>query len=501
MSSVEISGSTIHGVDIDAPGNNGTKITAFYGIPFAAAPVGARRFAAPAPATLPNEFHADSYGPTAAQNQLPAPALDLLDNPIIEGHERLNLNVWTPDTAGHAPVYVFIHGGAFRNGSGATEIYSGESFAAHGIVTVTLNYRLGAEGGIQLPDGTSNNMLRDQLAALEWVRDNIAAFGGDPEHVVVGGESAGAMSVGALLASPRAKGLFHAAIMESGAAHNVVSRSGALAAGRRYAQYLGVEPTAAALGNVTEGSILEASATVEAELGRSGDTATYGDLAANSMTWQPSVDGDVLPRHPLEALEDGEALDVPVLIGTNTDEGTLFVAGSGIYDSATEDSVVQTVRATGTAEIDKVVELSTDAGNAHPGATLTTFIDQWKFQQPLRLFLEKRTRYSAPTFRYKFTWPSPKYGGALGAHHMLELAFAFNSIGTDAARRTIGDDLPTELAEATHGAWVSFIKTFNPGWQPYFSEAGTTTGVFDADGVHVAEDLDEENFRRWHGLR
>lgn len=501
MSTVTISGSTIHGVEVPAPGPGETTVDAFFGIPYAKAPVGTRRFHPPAPAELPAEFSADSYGPTASQNQYPQAALALIDNPLVAGEERLNLNVWTPDTTGRAPVYVFIHGGAYRNGSGATTVVNGASFAANGIVTVTINYRLGAEGGLQLPDGTSNNMLRDQIAALQWVRDNIAAFGGDPDHVVVGGESAGAMSVGALLTSPKARGLFHAAILESGATHNVVSQAAALAAGRRFADHLGVEPTAEALGAIPEAAIMKASAEVEAEISGSADADTYADLAANSMTWQPSVDGDVLPARPLDVLAQGGAIDVPVLIGTNQDEGTMFVAGAGTYDTASEEGLVAAAAAAGATDPKKVLELSTDPADPHPGRSMTNYVNMWKFQLPLREFLTRRKGYSSPTFRYKFTWPSQKFGPVLGSHHMLELPFVFNTVDVEATRVTIGEDLPAALAQAAHGAWVSFIKDFDPGWKPYFGSDATTTGVFNADGVHVAEDLDEELFTAWDGLR
>ncbi|AWB82722.1 carboxylesterase/lipase family protein [Corynebacterium yudongzhengii] len=510
MSTVEIADCIIRGRTIDAPASPGAsadeadkaqKVTAFYGIPYAQAPTGERRFFPPAPARLQGELSAETYGPTAAQNQYPEAALAIVDNPLIAGNERLNLNVWTPDTAGKAPVYVFIHGGAYRHGSGASETWNGASFAAQGIVAVTLNYRLGAEGGIQLEDGTSNNMLRDQIAALEWVRDQIAAFGGDPEHVVVGGESAGAMSIGALLASPKAKGLFHAAILESGAAHNVVRKEGAVAVGKRFAESLGVEPTAEALGSLPEEQILQASAEIEAEIGQAAGDERYADLAGHSMTWQPSIDGDVLPQHPLDVLSAGEALDVPVLIGTNQDEGTMFVAGQGLYEDATAEHVVKAARVAGAADPEAVAKLATDEANPHPGASLTTFTDMWKFQLPLRDFLKRRKNYSAPTYRYKFTWASPKFGGLLGAYHMLELPFVFNSVDTQATKATAGEDLPKTLVAAAHGAWVSFIKNFDPGWKPYFDAETTTTGVLDANGLTVAEDLDEELLSTWEDYR
>lgn len=366
---------------------------------------------------------------------------------------------------------------------------------------MTLNYRLGAEGGIQLDDGTSNNMLRDQIAALTWVRDNISQFGGNPDHVVIGGESAGAMSVAALLASPKARGLFHGAILESGAAHNVVAQEGALAVGRRFAEHVGAEPTAEALGALPEETILQASAAIEAEVAASTDTQTFADLAGSSMAWQPSIDGDVLPEHPLDVLARGEGADVPVLIGTNQDEGSMFVTGLGLYDSATPEQLEAAVRAGGARDPETVIRLVTDEADPHPGRSLTTFMDLWKFQLPLREFVRRRQASSAPTFRYKFVWPSPSFGGALGSYHMLELPFVFNTVDTDAARATAGEDLPGALADAAHGAWVSFITTLNPGWEPYFGDGTTTTGVFDADGLRIVNDLDEATFTAWQDQR
>ena len=138
------------------------------------------------------------------------------------GEDCLNLNIWSPDSgAAGLPVMVWIPGGMFEAGSGAT--YDGSRFARDGVVCVTINYRVGAEGFLYLGDGDANLGLLDQVAALEWVRDNIAAFGGDPDNVTIFGESAGAMSVGTLLSMPRAEGLFRRAIAQSGAAHQVMS--------------------------------------------------------------------------------------------------------------------------------------------------------------------------------------------------------------------------------------------------------------------------------------
>src|SRR5215218_6876030 len=199
-------------------GRTADGVAAFKGIPYAAPPFGADRFAPPRPAAPWDGVRdALAYGPTAPHPGYAPPYDLLLPDPIIPGEDCLNLNVWTPDPgAGGLPVMVWIHGGAFVNGSGAVPTYDGTRFARDGVVLVTLNYRLG-------DDGANDRGLLDQLAALEWVRDNVAAFGGDPGRVTVFGESAGAMSVGALLACPRAEGLFARAIAQSGAGHHAIT--------------------------------------------------------------------------------------------------------------------------------------------------------------------------------------------------------------------------------------------------------------------------------------
>jgi para-nitrobenzyl esterase len=195
-------------------------VVAFKGIPYAAAPYGPHRFAAPAPAPSWDGIRdAAHYGPTALKPPYPAPYDVLLPEPVIAGEDCLNLNVWTPDPgAVRLPVLVWVHGGAFANGSGAVPNNAGTAFARDGVVLVTINYRLGVDGFLFFDDGGPANLgLRDQIAALGWVQANIAGFGGDPSNVTVAGQSAGGMCVGALLSSPLARGLFRRAIPMSGA--------------------------------------------------------------------------------------------------------------------------------------------------------------------------------------------------------------------------------------------------------------------------------------------
>ena len=214
----------------------------FRGIPFAAPPVGRLRFRPPAPVEpwdgVLDTTHAGPWAP-----QLPSPLEKMLGAPPPRWDEAgcLTLNVTTPavDDA-RRPVMFWIHGGAFVNGAGSSPVYDGKKLARHGdVVVVTVNYRLGAFGFLHLEElfgsdfaGSGNAGILDQVAALEWVRDNIAAFGGDPDHVTIFGESAGGMSVGTLLGMPRAEGLYHRAIVQSGSSSFAVPASAATATAR-----------------------------------------------------------------------------------------------------------------------------------------------------------------------------------------------------------------------------------------------------------------------------
>ena len=184
-------------------GTTENGILVFKGIPYAAPPFGPNRFQPPRPHELWEGVRdASQYGPTVPKPPYFPPFNTLLPEPVIPGEDCLNLNIWTPSTAASTlPVLVWIHGGAFANGTGAIDIYEGSKFARDGIVCVTINYRLGADGFLHVEDGGGNWGILDQVAALEWVRDNIAAFGGDASNITVAGESAGAFSVGTLLVS------------------------------------------------------------------------------------------------------------------------------------------------------------------------------------------------------------------------------------------------------------------------------------------------------------
>src|SRR5699024_6526962 len=186
--------------------------------------------------------------------------------------------------------------------------YDGTWFARNGVVCVTINYRVGALGFLDVGDETANIGIRDQIAALAWVQENISAFGGDPSRVTVAGQSAGAMSIGALLGSPLASGLFEAAILESGAAHHALSRATARAVAATLADILGVETDRESFSAVPLDDLLAAEEALDARLRTAPDQASVREVLLNGMPFSPSIDGSVLPQAPLDAIRQGEGL-------------------------------------------------------------------------------------------------------------------------------------------------------------------------------------------------
>ncbi|HEY0936161.1 MAG TPA: carboxylesterase family protein, partial [Trebonia sp.] len=323
-------------------------VSAFLGVPYAAPPFGARRLRPPQPA-LPwtGERDATAYGPTVPKGDYPPQYTELFPEVVIAGDDCLNLNVWTPDPgATGLPVLVWIHGGSFMNGSGSVGEYDGTAFARDGVVCVTINYRLAAEGFLFLDgngdsdgngghdegdhdDGVANLGLLDQLAALRWVRDNIAAFGGDPARVTVAGESAGAMSVTTLLAMPLSDGLFAQAITQSGAAaHTLSSQDGRTVAGY-LAEALGVPADRESITAVPLDKLVQAASDLVVEVQTAPDPARWGQLALSLLPFAPVVDGSSLPAAPLTAFAAGQGSGVPLLTGSNRDEARLFFVAPG----------------------------------------------------------------------------------------------------------------------------------------------------------------------------
>ncbi|MEU3271190.1 carboxylesterase family protein [Saccharomonospora sp. NPDC006951] len=454
-------GGTVRGTTEDG-------IHAFRGIPYAKPPVGVRRMRPPSPA-VPWDGVRDAvgFGPTAPQPEFPLPGELRAFYPVVAGDEYLNLNVWSGDLGStRAPVMVWIHGGGTDGGSAAC--YDGSRFARDGVVFVSINYRLGAEGFLDLGDGITNLGLLDQLLALRWVQDNIAAFGGDPGNVTVFGESSGAMFAATLLAMPAARGLFRRAILQSGAGNLVQTPETARYIGRLLAAELGVPPTRAAIAAVAPSRVFAAQNAVMALLASRPDPRRWnGEPGARVTAWQPVIDGTNLPDRPLELMRSGASRDIDVLIGTNAEEGRLSLVPFGAHEDVTHDDVVTTMRLYG-LPVDRALRAyrAADPG-VTPGDLLALLQRDWWYRVPAYRVAEARAQAAAPTYFYEFAWRSPMYGGRLGACHFLEVPFVFDLAGSPLFQPITGPEPPQGLARSMHTAWVAFADHGDPGWPRY----------------------------------
>ncbi|MEU8893479.1 carboxylesterase family protein [Streptomyces sp. NPDC048442] len=407
-------------------------------LPYAAAPTGAGRFAPPAPhpgwsgvrdGTRPS--------PTAPQPARDFGRLDMtpyFGPGWVPGEEYLTVDVHTPAAdGGRRPVMVFVHGGGFVTGANRAALYDGSAFARDGVVLATVNYRLGIPGFLDLAGAPANRGLLDVLAALGWVRDTIAVFGGDPGNVTVFGQSAGATLVGALLASPQAAGLFRRAIVQSGNGTGAFTPEQAGRVTAAAAAALGVAPTAEAFAPIPDERFL---AILPALAGLDLRTSTATDPLAGLSPFSL-----VLPVQPADSLADGPAHEVDLLIGTNSEEGRLYVVPQG--------------------------------GPETPGRAAV--LGHILFETGTTRLAQAHARVSGGrTHRYSFGYRSTALGSRLGAAHTVELPFVFDIADAPWLHADTGllgpDPAPAGLAARVHGAWVAFATTGNPGWAAYDSQ-------------------------------
>jgi para-nitrobenzyl esterase len=484
-------------------GSESEGVVSFKGIPYAAPPFGPNRFQPPRTvAPWDGVRESLSYGPTVLKPPYFSPFDVLLPEPAIPGEDCLNLNIWTPASASEQsklPVLVWIHGGAFANGSGAVPTYDGTRFARDGIVCVTINYRLGIDGFLALGDGIVNLGLLDQVAALQWVQENIAAFGGDPDNVTIAGESAGGMSVGTLLSMPRAEGLFRRAIAQSGAGHHAISAETAKRVGVFLAEKLGIEPTREAFAAVPFDSLLQAQVDLSADVFNRPDPAFWGEVSGNLMPFEPVIDGDILPALPIQSISAGAGRGIDVLIGTNTEEERLFMVPNKAINHVTEEALTATVAAY-ELPVDKTLATYSSARpNATFGDLLEAIVTDWFFRIPAIRLAEAHSTGPGKTYMYEFAWRSPQFDGTLGACHALEIAFAFDNLDQKENEPLTGSQPPQQLADTMHHAWVNFATGGDPGW-PQYDLSHRTTMRFDTTS-DVVNDPRAAERSLWEGHR
>lgn len=449
----------------------------FRGIPYAAPPFGPRRLRPPQP--VPAWYgvrEALTWGAKPPSPSYRPPWDGLLPELDAPGEDCLTLNVWAPDVhADGLPVMVWIPGGVFEHGTAACDFYDGGRFARDGVVLVSINYRVGAEGFACLEGGAANLGLLDQIAALEWVRDNVAAVGGDPGNVTVFGQSAGGLSIGTLLAVPRAQGLFRRAVVQSGGGHYVLPADDARKVARALAEHLGVAPTREGMAAVPPGELVQAQEQLKDALMADPDPQRWGRQAALRRTlWSPVVDGDLLPARPVDRIAAGA--------GAAQDEWHFFLAPTpGAFEAIPPELPTAVAEAWGLPVEQALAAYRAERPGAGPGELFAAIQGDAYFRIRTLQLAEAHAPGTGSTYMYEFAWHSPAYGGRLGACYGLDVPFVFDTLVP--GDPLVGPDPPQQLAEAMHAAWVAFATTGDPGWPRYDLERRTTMRFDTASGV------------------
>jgi para-nitrobenzyl esterase len=447
------------------------------GIPYARPPVGALRFRPPEP---PQPWggvrDALEYGNRSPQGELGPPAAGA--PPTDE--DCLYLNVTAPTGAAGRPVLFWLHGGGYETGDAAQAAEDGAAFArSHAIVVVTINYRLGALGFLDVPGESPTGAagLHDQIAALRWTRQNIAAFGGDPDQITVYGLSAGGKSVTNLLASPLASGLIARAAESSGGDH-VKDPAQAEALTGRFLRELGA--TAGQLRSVPAADILKAQLAIAA-------------MPRSTWLWRPSVDGVALTGSPLAAIAAGSAAGVPLLLQTCARECALYalLAPDG---PAQADRVLA-----GYFGHETAARLLTDYAEAFPDlgkdALRTTVMTDERYVVRTERLAEAQAAH-APVWRSRYDGPYTGLDNDPDSAFAQYAPLLTGAHGADGVGIWQGGD---SLSAALHAAWGAFATTGDPGWAPYTS-AGRPAMIFSPEGPRVTADPFAPTRAAWSGL-
>jgi para-nitrobenzyl esterase len=479
-------------------------IQIFKGIRYAAPPIGPLRFLPPErPQPWKDVADAIKFGAPAIQWAPPAFASPTTDfdrqlatifpteaEMKVENEDCLFLNAWTPALGDgkKRPVLVWLHGGGFAWGSGAWPIYDGTNLARKGnAVVVTVNHRLNVFGYLYLGElagqayaKSGNAGMLDLVAALEWVRDNIEAFGGDPANVTIMGESGGGAKVSMLLAMPDAKGLFHRAIIQSGAALHGIPKKTAGGVAKGILDELQLRPSnMKALQAIPVETIHDAVF----EAGAKSGVSNMGAM----LRLSPVVDGIVLPSDPFTPSAPAMSADVPVLIGTNQDEMTLFNWAEPWFGKLNDVQLEQRVK-----ELvgEKTEALLAALRELHPDYSPTYLLNlamtaTVMLARSITLAERKAAQNAAPVYMYQLIWNTPVMNGLLKTPHTLDIPFMFDN--ADKARMLAGPGSePEALARQMSSAWLAFARNGSPNWPAYTLERRATM-LFDVQS-RVVED-------------
>lgn len=453
-------------VDIAAGSFRGERrkgVLAFHAIPYAAPPVGPLRFCAPQPAEpWTGVRDATQRGPSAPQGPSRLDAVMGKSN-FAQDEDCLTVAVWTPALdAGRRPVFVWLHGGAYQSGGGNQVFYDGGNLAAAGdMVVVSVNYRLGALGYLYLPGAeaqgaaSANRGLLDQLAALEWVRDNIAAFGGDPGNVTLAGQSAGGGSTYALLSLPQTQGLVHRAILQS-APSVMLDVEKAFAYSTRYHALAGVAADdIAGLRALPADKILAVQRQLQMEI------ATKD---ARSIAFQMVRGAAPLDGLAGNVFANGAVKHIPLLIGSTLDEGHAWMAQDDSLRAETDFAPVLEIARGAFKEDGSGLPPGRREAAGKPWQLLSAILTWTIFEKTVLTYAEAHRSAGGQAYAYRFDWrPTPD--ALFGACHCIEIPFVFDNLDFwPEAAMVAGCDPQSfrSLARAMQDAWIAFARTGSP---------------------------------------
>ncbi len=465
----------------------------FRGIPFAQPPVGPLRFRPPQPPKPWSGIRdATRFAPAAMQPEEPS---------ISQSEDCLYLNVWAPSTPGPHPVFVWIHGGGYTGGQAFAPIFDGSAFAREGIVLVTVAYRLGVFGFMDLapllgPEyaDSGNNALRDLVAALRWVQGNISAFGGDPARVTIGGESAGAKATAALMGIPEARSLFQSAISESGGGERILTSAQAAEVSHTFGDLWqhSHSPSASAR---SFSDLLSAPA-------RSLIDIQQRVIAASEIHFpfrpeiEPGIPGTLLPARPVDLVATGTSKGKRLLLGTNRDENALFLGPHPPADPAAHDL--------GNLPLPRFSEALGHYAALYPDMPADQrrirAVTAEEYWVPSVRLADAHTRAGGTAWMYRFDYAGTTGRLANEAYHSLDLGFVWQKLNQADA----SDPAAQRLAGSMHTAWCAFVRGEAPSapdlptWPVYIP--GTRPTLILSAHSHIEQRPFEDELRLWDGV-
>ena len=477
-------------------------ISIFKGIPYAEPPIGELRLNTPVLKTSwDGVLEAINFGPVAPQ---PPPFTKYFPPPPQSEAECLTLNIWTPKIDDKKrPVMFWIHGGSHIYGSGQ---FYGNNLARHGdVVVITINYRLGPLANLYFPDAPANITQLDQVAALNWVNKNIEFFGGDPDNLTVFGESAGATSICTLMAMPQAKDLFKRVIIQSAAPiPNGFNLSDRKLTTEWILENLKLKPY-----DLEEFRKLPSEKIIKAMI----EVQEKGLVKkVNIINFRPWVDGEIVPQHPIKAINEGYAKEVEMIIGTNLEEWKFWRAFEPNFRNMDFSKLTSRLRFYGVKEdeFDPIINTYKKSleENKLPSTSreiFDRFMTDYEFRIPSIKFAEAQSQYQKDTYMYLFTWKTPFEDGKYGAMHALEIPFVFHTFMDDYLwifpKRT---EETESLSEKMMDFWISFSKTGNPNYEgafnwPQYNIEKRKTIIFNTN-IEVIEDPFCKEREMWNKL-